>query len=336
MQSGDYQTAREKIKPIFTKLDEKYRWQSHFSDVIKDLDEIKDNIALWQALMSIRNIFARAQSVKWGTDGLYHFNGEKYGMWGIIARREWQINWTLQKSNAIDSEAKQAYSSLIQASKKYREQNSGLFNKREAKAAELDNTIWFNLWDHTDPENPLFNPQVYDPMVDLKALEAHGFTADQRNALHERAMNKFATNPVLYTPILRSLNLDDWTKPTVKEFKDWKLTLDVWWKQITISADLNFGYFTQCVNHTVILSNISAVWPDGTSVQFNSGVWERGSYREWSKSTITSTTSINIGVGVVTGNGGWNWWGGWKVESMPEPWWDKPPVAPPPHNNGLD
>jgi hypothetical protein len=37
---------------------------------------------------------------------------------------------------------------------------------------------------------------------------------------------------------------------------------------------MKFGYFTQCVNHTVILNDISAETEDGTSVTFNSGVWE--------------------------------------------------------------
>ena len=115
---------------------------------------------------------------------------------------------------------------------------------------------------------------------------------------------------------------------TIKEFKDWQLTLDVWGKQVILNAKLNFGYFTQCVNHTIILSDISATWPDGTSVQFNSGVWETWSYREWNKSTITSTTSITIGVAAVTGKGGdWaathqEWWTStWSWNGWSEQWW---------------
>ncbi len=322
MQSGNYTAARDAIKPIFTKLDQKYKWQSHFSDVLTELDKIENNVTLWQALMSIRNVFARAQSVKWGTDGQYHFGKES--MSDIIARRAWstkrweQIKWTLKRSN-IPEEYKSGYLALLKASEDYRIAHPELFNKKEAKAALLDNTIWFNLWDHTNPENPLFNPQIYDPMVDLNALEGFGFSADQRNALHKRAMENVANNTVLITPILKYLWLDEWTKPTIKEFKDWQLTLDVWGKQVILNAKLNFGYFTQCVNHTIILSDISATWPDGTSVQFNSGVWQTWSYREWNKSTITSTTSITIGVAAVTGRGGETQWSmpgngktGWK------------------------
>jgi hypothetical protein len=117
-------------------------------------------------------------------------------------------------------------------------------------------------------------------------------------------MENVANNTVLITPILKYLWLDEWTKPTIKEFKDWQLTLDVWGKQVILNAKLNFGYFTQCVNHTVILSDISATWPDGTSVQLNSRVWENGSLTEWNMSRNTSTISINIGLGMVTGRGG--------------------------------
>jgi hypothetical protein len=46
MNSGDYNRARDKIKLIFTKLDGLYNGKSNFSEVLKGLDEIKDNVAL--------------------------------------------------------------------------------------------------------------------------------------------------------------------------------------------------------------------------------------------------------------------------------------------------
>jgi hypothetical protein len=42
-------------------------------------------------------------------------------------------------------------------------------------------------------------------MVDLNALENLGFSAEQRNLLHQRAMENVANNTVLITPILKYL-----------------------------------------------------------------------------------------------------------------------------------
>lgn len=337
MQSADYALAKGKIKPIFEELDKKYKGASHFTEILNQLDKIQDPNALGQALMSIRNVFARAKNVQWLGDR-YGFSGERLWMSSIIERRasKKQIRWTIDKSN-MPNEYKTAYLSLIDASEKYRLANRKLFEVKEANAAQLSNTVWFNLWDHTNPENPLFNPEIYNPMIDLKDLESHGFSADQRNKLHQRAMENFAQNPVLIAPILKALWLDDTTKPTVKEFKDWQLTLDIWGKTVTLKAEMKFGYFTQCVNHTVILSNISATWPEGTSVQFNSGVWENGSYREWNKTSIVSSTEVSAGVAVITGRNkpdevktddATTWW---KIPEWPDtpavPEWPDTPAA---------
>jgi hypothetical protein len=124
--------------------------------------------------------------------------------------------------------------------------------------------------------------------------------------LHQRAMENFVKNETLIAPILKALWLE-WGKVEVKEFKDWKITLDILKdnvkKQVTLEADLKFGYFTQCVNHTLILSDISATTEDGASVHFNSGVWEPGVNKEWNKLVKTSTYSITVGIAVTTG--GW-------------------------------
>lgn len=86
-----------------------------------------------------------------------------------------------------------------------------------------------------------------------------------------------------------------------------KITLDISkenvTKQVVLSSDLEFGYFTQCVNHMIILSNISAESSDGERIQFNSWVWERWSYREWNKTVFTSTTEFGIGISAIT----WRW-----------------------------
>jgi hypothetical protein len=65
---------------------------------------------------------------------------------------------------------------------------------------------------------------------------------------------------------------------------------------------MKFGYFTQCVNHTVILDDISAENEDGTSVTFNSGVWNGKTYTEGTNSTIIATAKYGFGLSVTLGN----------------------------------
>jgi hypothetical protein len=43
---------------------------------------------------------------------------------------------------------------------------------------------------------------------------------------------------------------------------------------------MEFGYFTQCVNHTVVLTDISVETDDGAHLDFNSSVWEGTNLRE--------------------------------------------------------
>ena len=229
-------------------------------------------------------------------------------MWGIIAEREGQISRTIEKYSGsnITPEAKAAYKSLIEASGKYRQNNRNLFNRMSAPAAQLNNTVWFNLWDKTNPENPLFNPEIYDPMVDLAELEKYGFSESDRSVLQERAMRLFAGNKALLNPILKYLWLDENAVVEVEEdgfstdWKTWKLKLDIWWKIITLSAWMKFGYFTQCVNHTVILDDFSVETEDGSKVSFASDVRENGTYREWSKSSIVATASTRLGIAITT------------------------------------
>jgi hypothetical protein len=118
-------------------------------------------------------------------------------------------------------------------------------------------------------------------------------------------MRLFANNPVLIDPILKYLWLNG-QNVEVKDFSTenwkWKLTLDIWWKIITLKAWMKFWFFTQCVNHTVILDGISAETQDGTSVTFNSGVWENGRYVEGDMSTILSTTEVGASVSVIVHN----------------------------------
>ena len=311
MKNKDYITARKAIKPIFAKLDQQIPG-AKFSEIWKKLDEFTsgewktDVYALWQALMSINNIFARSVKVVWWSSE-YRFTTN---MWNIIKEREGQILTTIQDYDGenITPEVKAWYKSLIEASAKYREKNPQLFNKMSAPAAQLRNTVWFNLWDRANPENPLFNPEIYSPMVDLKELENLGFDKKAKNKLHERAMRLFANNEALINPIKKALNFEG--EFDIKEFnvdgEKWKLTLDIKDKngitrKVTLSAWMEFGYFTQCVNHTVVLTDISVETDDGAHLDFNSSVWEGTNLREWSVRSINSSLRLGTGISVTLG-----------------------------------
>jgi hypothetical protein len=130
--------------------------------------------------------------------------------------------------------------------------------------------------------------------------------------LHKRAMSLFAKNPALINPVLEAawidvsnLNLEEVAKLDNMEI-NWdkcELTLDINGKKYTLSSWMKFWFFTQCVNHTIILDDISVTNEDGTSVTFNSWVWENGHYVEWNKSTIVSTTEVGISGSIIVHDG---------------------------------
>lgn len=342
----DYKVARDAIKPIFAKLDQQIKG-ANFTEIGNELDAITDYNALWQALMSINNIFARSKKVRWwGENYEFKWRNKSWkevpiSMGRIIAEREGQISKTIKNYNGenITWDVKDSYQSLIEASAKYRKESKTFDSITSANAASLKNTVWFNLWDKTNPENPLFNPEIYNPMVEMKDLEKYGFGAEQRNALQKHAMKLFAGNEVLRNPILKYLWLDG-RKVDIGDFvmmdEKWKLTLDISKqnditgerekKRVTLSAWMEFGYFTQCVNHTVILNDIEIETEDGSSVQFNSDVWENGTYREWSVSRILSTTKVNVGLAIAA------WWkkeeSGEVKSDRNDDWWKSPNTNP--------
>ena len=313
MNNQDYKAAKPLILVILRRLDTEINKQQknkvNFSGVATKIEAMTDEISLWQALMSVNNIFARSIKVIWKwQEEIEGKKISKYGltlsMGNVIEERENQIKWTV--SEKVEEPWRSAYLALIEASKKYRLANKKKFNVRESRAAQLENTVWFNLWNSVNPENPLFNPEIYEQMVDMKDLEKHGFSAEQRNALHERTMKLYAENSALINPILKALWLEG-KEVKIKKFEmvgeKWKLELDIWWKKVTLSAWMKFGYFTQCVNHTVILEWISAETEDGASVKFNSGVWGSDRNTEWSVYRKDSTTEYGLSVSVIVHDG---------------------------------
>ena len=103
-------------------------------------------------------------------------------------------------------------------------------------------------------------------------------------------MEQFATNDTLFHNIKAAFGVKG--TPRVKEFErdsntwKWKLTLDIWGKIITLSADMKVGYFTQCVNHTVILENIQAE-SEGFTMKYDSVTWG-------AEKVLEGTWGINI------------------------------------------
>ena len=310
MQNREYAQAKADVESLFTRLDREISDENVNFKKVLDWDAFKnlEGDALVQALMSINNIFARSKQVRWWSWN-YEFiwpNGAPKEMRAIIAERYKILN-TLEWRNDIDDQAKWRYRQLFDATSDYVNNPDNGYAVKSTKAAHLGNTVWFNLWDKTNPENPLFNPEIYDPVVKLDQLNQEKFTQEAKEGLHKRAMTLFAKNPALVNPILKAVwvdtsNLDLGSLVNSENMRiNWdkcELTLDINGKKVTISAWMEFWFFTQCVNHTIILDNISAE-TDETNVTFNSGVWKDGVYQEWSQSIIDSTTEVGASVSVV-------------------------------------
>ena len=69
MNNKDYTAAKPLIIGILKKLDTEINKQQknkvNFSDVATKIEAMTDEISLWQALMSVNNIFARSIKVNW-------------------------------------------------------------------------------------------------------------------------------------------------------------------------------------------------------------------------------------------------------------------------------
>lgn len=275
----------------------------------KDFDNLEGD-TLVQTLMSINNIFARSQRVVW-KENHYEFrnwNGKRWvnGTMSDIIRDRGNsstgILKTLKDNPNIrkDSEVVGRYEKLFKRAQWIVDNDSEDQFGERANVLNSLNTVGFNLWDRTNPENPLLNAQVYDtPSVN----ELDWLDSDAKNGLHMRAMEKFANNAAMINPILNSLRFDESKKGAFKkalqgavEFgkknkgdnpqnaegenrlyidNEWKcnLELDIDGKKLIIKADMRFWFYTQCVNHTIMLANIEWSY-DGNTVAYES--WAAG------------------------------------------------------------
>ena len=304
--------VKDKVSKIFEKLDTRIQQDPkiEFSSINDSLTNLTGD-DLVQALMSIKNIFARSRQVRWWSTE-YEFktpNGGENTMLNIINQR-YGILRTL-KWKISDTTVNWWYDSLFNATSSYVKKETNGFNIEKTTAASLKNTVWFNLWDKETPENPLFDPEIYEPMVNLDSLD--WFNVEARNGLHKRAMSLFAKNPALINPILKWLwlagmdrdQLDKLVNKAVNgegnnkiEIENGKcvLTLDIGGKIYKIKAWMKFWFFTQCVNHTIILDDIGWEW-DGNIIEYKSWLWNEH-ISEWTGGEIMASTKATFGISV--------------------------------------
>ena len=363
MRNKEYQKAKDiiiKMLPDMDKEINKYQWK----DIVKFEEKLKpeleklsnDDVALWQALLSINNVFARVSSVKWGAaDGAYHFkkyrNGETVNstMGEIIEARAWEIKRKINNTKDItDDNVKESYTSLIDAMENYRKDNSEYYNATSKERITLQNAVWINLGNAINIENPLFNPEIYkDSQIKLEDLPDFNW----KNTLQQHAMEVMAKDKSLVWPILKKLNIDvseiEWnyikyTDPSYNP-ETWELTVTINWKKVKFKAEMSVWYFSQCVNHMILLDNIKAeVEWQGDSVDYGPWIMWDGKIIEWTKKTIVATASVDVDVVVWLwkygkgqqdatthqegGSSSWSWgwwseqWGGTSGWSWD--WWD--------------
>lgn len=244
----------------------------------------------WKVLMSIINMFARVRSVEWKWDNNYKFVERvswRPRSFGNIfdAERRWQIEKEIRNSNNLAPDVRDAYIKLIESQTVKARQDKANYTKKECHSSVLENAIWINLWDSSSVENPLFNPDVYDTFKER-------LDKTQNETLHKHALEVVAKNPALMNPILKWLNLPQDTdlSQLKTNYENGKLTLDISNKKVILDADLNFGYFAQCVNQMIYLDDISAVieWTNA-SVDFGPSVMAWGKTSEWTKQDLVSS-----------------------------------------------
>ena len=278
----NYSNARDVLLGMLPKMDKYIGEGVKFSSIIEDLNKITDESELWQAMLSVNNIFARVASVHWGKDWEYHF--KKYKNWELVDRSMWDvISWRAKEINRkisnswLDDNTKQAYQNLVNFAEKHRENNVDKYSDISKKGKIYEWAIWINLWNSISLENPLFNPEVYEsPVIDSSELNF-----EWKDKLQEHIMKDvIANNKSLLQPILSALWLE-WNSISVVEWsydkENWKITLDIDWKNVILGADMKFGYFAQCVNHMLLIDNISAEIPwEWAYVDFKSSVVRDG------------------------------------------------------------
>jgi len=326
MRDKKYTEAKNIIIDMLPRMDRfinKYQKNKvNFSSMIEDLNKLENEVELWQALLSINNVFARVSSVQWWKEqDIYHFRKYEGGkvvdrpMGEIIERRAGEIERKINKSS-LNQDVKDSYTSLIGAMENYRKNNPEYYNATSKERTTLQNAVWINLGNAINIENPLFNPEIYkDSQISLKDLPDFKW----KDTLQQHAMEVMAKDKSLMWPILEKLNISlDWGNTIKYEFvsydpEAWELTINIQGKRVKFRADMSVWYFSQCVNHMILLDNIEAeVEWEWDSVHFWPWVMSGWKVIEWTKWSNMATGKFTVQVSV------WLWGFGEKPEE-PEP-----------------
>jgi hypothetical protein len=198
----------------------------------------------------------------------------------------------------------------------YRKNNPEYYNATSKERTTLQNAVWINLGNAINIENPLFNPEIYkDSQISLKDLPDFKW----KDTLQQHAMEVMAKDKSLMWPILEKLNISlDWGNTIKYEFvsydpEAWELTINIQGKRVKFRADMSVWYFSQCVNHMILLDNIEAeVEWEWDSVHFWPWVMSGWKVIEWTKWSNMATGKFTVQVSV------WLWGFGEKPEE-PEP-----------------
>ena len=299
----DYQKAKEIIVAMLPKMDTYINKNQgnnkvNFSALVDDLNNITDDVELWQAMLSINNIFARVSSVQGWTDGKYHF--KKYEKWKVMDRQIWEIIGMRAKEierkingSTLSQDTKDAYNGLIDFAEKYRTEHPDEYKDTSRKWEVLHNAVWINLWNSINIENPLFNPEVYEwSVIEWEALDNFPWKEELR--LH--ALEVIARDKSLMWPVLSALNMDPNSEPTnITRTNDGRISIDFDGKNVILNAEMKFGYFAQCVNHMLLLDNINAEIPwEGASVNFWPSVMWNWQVHEWIKRSFVRTSKTGF------------------------------------------
>ena len=278
---------------LLSKMD-KNIWEGvKFSSIAENLNKITDDVELWQAMLSINNIFARVSSVQGWRDNKYHFKKyEKWGthdrpIWEIIGLRSEEIKRKIDRSS-LWQDVKDAYKELINFAENYRKAHTDKYLDTSRKWVILQNAVWINLWNSISIENPLFNPEVYEGSI----IEWKDLNFKWKDELRLHALEEMAKDKSLIWPILSELGISpDSEAKNIKRTEDGRISIDFGQKNVILNANMKFGYFAQCVNHMILLDEISAEIPgEGASVSFwESRVAWNWKVREWMSGTMTRT-----------------------------------------------
>ena len=271
VKNQDNKKAREIILAMLPKMDgyvNKYQGKGNkvnFNSIADGLNSITDESELWQAIMSLNNLFTRVPSVKWLKRHEYRFvryewtNEIERSIWNLLEQRTKEIKNNIDKSDLPDS-LKVSYKNMIDTAEKYRQDNPKWYEATKKKAPTLKNWIWINLWGTIDIEKEMVQPEYYKELkLDFDKLEFQG-----KDEVEKRALEIVVNNRALLWTLLSNKKIDV-TNPELEikiiSNENGKVEFICGWETITLEARFSLWYFSQCVNHMIMMDKFSVkIW----------------------------------------------------------------------------